>query len=204
MAEDKENVGARRAGLRARVPLGTNKTVEPSAGGGDAPIKPAAAPAMRLLNFGESANGFFMLDAASPHHAARAALVAELEARPSEPGAWGAVVRHIASFSGARGTPHGRLKLYRRATQLIPRTSPETLECEAYIELWIDYALLQAEISGEPSDALDTFKFMAIEHIGTRAASLYSAWARCEANLGHRERPGQRRAAARADRRARE
>ena len=127
-----------------------------------------------VLRWGESEASFFMVDT-TPEKDKRYELAARVQERPDDAGAWKALLDHASP-----STSPSLLRLYRRATQCIPKDRPELKEAEAYVSIWVGFAQCQLD-AGRQEDALEAFRYMKNEGIGKRNPGFYLAWARAEA-----------------------
>ena len=149
-------------------------------------VKPAATKratrastrnARGVLRWGETLETLFLLDDAA--HPERRALADRVVARPDDPNAWWQLLSDVAE-SGKRDA---RCRLFRRATQSIPKNRPELYEAEAYVSIWLGFVKAQTGL-GQRQDALDALQYMRNEGIGKRSRAFYETWALCEAGAG--------------------
>ena len=145
------------------------------------PLTSRAKP-MPPLKWGETPSSFFMFESCGDNKETRVALAARVQERPDDAGAWRALLEHATASSTAESSS-SLLRLYRRATQSIPKDRPELKESEAYVSIWLGYAQCQLSC-GRRDDALEAFRYMRNEGIGKRNATAYRAWAACEASAG--------------------
>ena len=83
--------------------------------------------------------------------------------------------------------PDARCRLFRRATQSIPKNRPELYESEAYVSIWLGFAVEQAKL-GQRQEGADALEYMRSEGIGKRSRAFYETWALCEVASGHLEK----------------
>ena len=106
-----------------------------------APTSRAARASKRaargVLRWGETLESLFLL---SPDCPERKALAERVVQRPDDPAAWYAVLQNIPEAI----KPDARCRLFRRATQSIPKNRPELYESEAYVSIWLGFAVEQA------------------------------------------------------------
>lgn len=84
------------------------------------------AAARGVLRWGETMEMLFILDG---EDAERRALADRVVARPDDPGAWWALLRDVPEGSKR----DARCRLFRRATQSIPKNRPELYESEVRV-----------------------------------------------------------------------
>ena len=94
--------------------------------------------------------------------------------RPDDPAG---VVCRIAEHPGG-DWPDARCRLFRRATQSIPKNRPELYESEAYVSIWLGFAVEQAKL-GQRQEGADALEYMRSEGIGKRSRAFYETWALC-------------------------
>lgn len=134
-----------------------------------------------VLHWGETAENLFLLSGLSGAAAEERLKLAErVQQRPDDAAAWWALLEHVSQrTSGATEV----CKLYRRATQCIPKNRPELNESEPYVLIWLGFAKEQQRC-GRRDDATEALRYMRNEGIGRRSAAFYLAWAECEAGAG--------------------
>ncbi|KAJ8602981.1 hypothetical protein CTAYLR_001490 [Chrysophaeum taylorii] len=131
-----------------------------------------------VLHWGETAESLFLIEGLSgAARDERSTLAERIQQRPDDAAAWWALLEHVDVGQ------EGACRLYRRATQSIPKNRPELNESDAYISIWLGFAREQTR-SGRRNDALDALRYMRNEGIGRRSPALYRAWASCEAGAG--------------------
>ena len=86
----------------------------------------AARAARGVLRWGETMESLFILDEAKPE---RKTLADRVVARPDDPGAWWALLKDVPEESKR----DARCRLFRRATQSIPKNRPELYESEVRV-----------------------------------------------------------------------
>ena len=116
----------------------------------------------------------------SPDCPERKALAERVVQRPDDPAAWYAVLQNIPEAI----KPDARCRLFRRATQSIPKNRPELYESEAYVSIWLGFAVEQAKLGQRPEGA-DALEYMRSEGIGKRSRAFYETWALCEVASGN-------------------
>ena len=136
----------------------------------------AKRTARTVLRWGETLESLFLL---TPDGAARRALAERVVARPDDPAAWWSLL----SDAPDQCPPDARCRLFRRATQSIPKNRPELYESEAYVSIWLGFAVEQAKL-GQRDDAAEALEYMRTEGIGKRSRAFYETWALCEAGAG--------------------
>jgi hypothetical protein len=149
-----------------------------------APTSRAARASKRaargVLRWGETLESLFLL---SPDCPERKALAERVVQRPDDPAAWYAVLQNIPEAI----KPDARCRLFRRATQSIPKNRPELYESEAYVSIWLGFAVEQAKL-GQRQEGADALEYMRSEGIGKRSRAFYETWALCEVASGHLEK----------------
>ncbi|KAJ1448794.1 hypothetical protein M885DRAFT_489986, partial [Pelagophyceae sp. CCMP2097] len=164
-----------------------DKENAPGAPAGKAPPARKRERTKGVLHWGESADVLFMLEVCpAASVGVRRALAARVQARHDDPTAWWALLAHVSAHSADAALGEARCRVYRRATQCIPRQRPELYETEAYVAIWLGYAREQAA-SAKLDDALEALRYMRSEGIGRRARPFYEAWAACEIKAGRAE-----------------
>ena len=130
-----------------------------------------------MLRWGETLESLFLL---SPDCPERKALAERVVQRPDDPAAWYAVLQNIPEAI----KPDARCRLFRRATQSIPKNRPELYESEAYVSIWLGFAVEQAKL-GQRQEGADALEYMRSEGIGKRSRAFYETWALCEVASGN-------------------
>lgn len=84
----------------------------------------------------------------------------------------------------AAGMRHAVLRLYLRATRILPITAANRHD-STYLKLWLDLISIQAEDPDSVHDARSTFKLVKVQRIGLDSPALYLAWAELEEKVGN-------------------
>ena len=132
-----------------------------------------------VLRWGETLESLFLLSPEAANAPERKALAERVVQRPDDPAAWWHVLQDIP----AAIKPDARCRLFRRATQSIPKNRPELYESEAYVSIWLGFAVEQAKL-GQRQEGADALEYMRSEGIGKRSRAFYETWALCEVAAG--------------------
>eukprot|EP00871_Galdieria_phlegrea_P004424 jgi/Galph1/4983/GphlegSOOS_G3611.1 len=114
-------------------------------------------------------------------------LVQIVRENPNVPESWLKLLQHVQKEHEQNPSHLSTatiMQLYEKAVRTIPLKGNR--KNEAYIQIWVDYAILQGNESEH--DARGTFKYMRAEHIGEGTSTFLRAWADFEACHGNHEK----------------